>query len=185
MRDNAVVLFSGGLDSTVVVAQEVEAGLPPHLLFFAYGQSQEEQEFLVARQFADRMSLSLEVQALPSLAKTDAVVWGARNGLMAMAGAAVALRCGLNRIALGCNFSDWERFPDCRPDFWKAVNMVLHCYNVSASMPLLRLTKTQVWREAQRLGICAEDTWSCYSPAKGQPCGQCLACKTREEALKK
>ena len=96
---------------------------------------------------------------------------------------AIAAAEGFDLAALGCNWSDHERFPDCRPAFWKPLGEAARgAYGVGLWLPLLHMTKTQVVAEARRLGVPVDLTWSCYAPRDGEPCGECLACETRARA---
>ena len=90
---------------------------------------------------------------------------------------------GIGSVAIGCNSSDWLRFPDCRPPFWRAVAQCGEAYGVKVLAPLVYMSKLDVIEYAAKLNVPIGLTWSCYAPADGEPCGRCLACKTRKEAL--
>jgi 7-cyano-7-deazaguanine synthase len=175
-----LVLLSGGIDSATVLAK-----LRDHdreALAFDYDQPHA-IELDYARRIAEREGVSLRVMRLPRMRKVDDVVFAGRNAALISLAVAVAAGEGFDAVAIGCNFSDWERFPDCRPDFVTGLGKVLReAYGVAVVAPLLRMSKAQVVQEARRLGVPLDETWSCYSPKDAKPCGGCLACEVRAKA---
>ena len=92
--------------------------------------------------------------------------------------AAIAQAEGLSSVVIGCNFSDHDRFPDCRREFIKSMNEAFKgAYGVAVHAPLLMHTKAMIREEASRLGL--PETWTCYAPTdNGTPCGECYSCKS-------
>jgi 7-cyano-7-deazaguanine synthase len=179
-----LVLLSGGLDSTVILANLVKSHDECAAIGFNYGQGAADAELERADLIAAFYQVPFEVVALPVLPKTDDVVFAGRNLLFIAAAVACAgvLDCG--RIAIGCNATDWYRFPDCRPAFWTSVKRAVEeAYGLRVATPLLHYTKIDVVQMARELGVDIDMTWSCYQPVLHQPCGTCLACNTRREAL--
>lgn len=182
-----LVLLSGGLDSAVVLASHIKSGDLCLALGFDYGQPHR-IELERAQQIADHYYTPFEIITLPGMPKVDDVVFSGRNLVFASIAIATAQARGFEHVAVGCNASDWSRFPDCRPPFWRAVETCAQAYGVSVSVPLIYAWKTDVVQTARKLGVPIELTWSCYSPlnviqaGKYVPCGECLACKTRKEA---
>ena len=175
-----LVLLSGGLDSTVVLAtcmQEHECSS----VGFDYGQKHL-IELDRAAQIAKWYKVPFRRIALGSMPLIDDVVFAGRNLVMAATAIAIAQAEGQDAVALGCNESDWARFPDCRPPFWSAVRTAAESYGISVITPLLHVWKGVVVEQARTLGVPIELTWSCYSPRGDEPCGECLACRTRNEA---
>lgn len=176
-----LVLLSGGLDSATVLAL-----LRDHdrsAIGFDYGQTHR-IELDRATEIAAAENVPFETAQLPVIPKVDDVVFAGRNVVLIGVAAAVAAARRLDAVAIGANCTDWERFPDCRPSFVNAMDkLLMEAYGVHLFAPVLRMTKTQVAQEARRLGVPIERTWSCYAPRDGEPCGACLACKTRTEAL--
>lgn len=178
-----IVLLSGGLDSATVLASFVARGAECLAVGFDYGQPHV-TELDRAEEIAAHYGVPFERIGLPAMlsAKTDDVVFAGRNLVLASLAVAIAQARGFDEIAIGCNASDWLRFPDCRPEFWRALEKCADAYGVTLVSPLIYHSKQDVAEQARKLGVPIELTWSCYSPGP-EPCGECLACKTREEAL--
>ena len=182
MIPKVLVCLSGGLDSATVLHMLLNGGWSCEAVAFDYDQPHR-IELDYARRQADRASVPYRVIQLPKLPKIDNVVFGARNLLFASHALAIAVAEGFGAVALGCNQSDWERFPDCRPAFWDAVNEAARAYGLHILLPLLGMTKHEVVTHAHSLRLALAETWTCYSPrADNTPCGSCLACHTRTEA---
>ncbi len=177
MKD--LILLSGGLDSAVCLYLSEN---PTLCLGYDYGQSH-----VIELQFAERLAENRGVpfieEELHHLNKSDDVVFHGRNFLMIASAIPFAHQHGCNRIVIGSNQSDWSRFPDCRPDFFKGVRQSLEAYNLNLSTPLLHSMKSDVVRHAKFHGVPINETWSCYNPNGDEPCGKCLACETRAKAL--
>lgn len=176
-----LVLLSGGLDSAAVLADLVR---DHHCiaLGFDYGQKHS-MELERASVIAAHYHVVFARQNIESLPLVNDVVFAGRNLVMASLAIAHAQSTRCQAIAIGCNASDWLRFPDCRPAFWRAVAAAAEAYDVKVLTPLIYHSKRDVVDRARELGVPLDATWSCYSPNDGKPCGDCLACKTRNEAL--
>ena len=129
-----------------------------------------------AARIADHYQTPFEVLPVPAMPRVDDVVFAGRNAVLLSMAAAVAQARGLSCVVIGCNFSDAQRFPDCRPAFIKAMREALSAaYGVTVWAPLLTMTKAQIVAEARERGI--PETWTCYAPRDGQQCGECYSCK--------
>ena len=174
-----IVLLSGGLDSAVVLAMHHHDECLT--LGFDYGQPH-----LIELDWAERIArhygTPFERVRVPEMPKINDVVFAGRNLVLASLAVATAQARGYEGIAVGCNASDWLRFPDCRPSFWKALQQCASFYDVRVSMPLIHSSKADVVGMARALDVPVDLTWSCYSPQEGHQCGECLACVTRREA---
>jgi len=168
----SLILLSGGLDSALCLAR-YGADLA---IGFDYGQ-RHLIELSYAEKLAEAAKVPFERRPLQSLPRIDAVVFAGRNAVMLAAGAAIAQARGLDAVVIGCNFTDAQRFPDCRPAFIKAMSDALHgAYGVRVAAPLLTMTKAQIVAEARERGIAK--TWTCYAPTPtGKHCGECYSCK--------
>jgi 7-cyano-7-deazaguanine synthase len=92
-------------------------------------------------------------------------------------------------IFIGANALDYAGYPDCRPGFLAAFENLANLATKAGlegtaqfriHAPLLQMTKTEIIREAARLGVDFRETWSCYDPTPtGHVCGQCDACRLR------
>ncbi len=177
-----LVLLSGGLDSAVVLAAAIADKHIVEGVGFDYGQPHA-IELDYAAKIAAHYSVPFRRVTLHHMPRVNDVVFAGRNMVLASQAVAIAAAEGFGAIALGCNFSDWERFPDCRPAFWRSIREAARdAYGVSVLLPLLGMTKTQVVRKARKLAVPVAETWSCYAPKDGAPCGECLACETRFKA---
>ena len=176
----SVVLLSGGIDSAVCLA--LARGSDRLALGFDYGQPHQ-IELQHAQKVADAEGVSLLVQHLPFMGKINDVVFAGRNAVLASLAASLAASRGYEAVVMGCNYSDWQRFPDCRPAFINPLREALkYGYGISLSTPLLRMSKHQIVDKAKELGVDLSLTWSCYNPQQGRACGKCLACETRVAA---
>ena len=209
----AVILLSGGLDSSTVLAIALERGFTCYCLSFSYGQRQT-VELERAQQVQKKMGatqhliLNLELNKIGGSALTtdipvpksrsiDAMgesnipvtyVPG-RNTIFLSHAVAWAEVLGSFDIFVGVNALDYSGYPDCRPDFIKAMEQVANlgtgagvagkeCFKIHA--PLMHLTKKDIVELGMRLGVDYSITHSCYDPdSAGLSCGACDACLLR------
>ena len=168
----SLILLSGGMDSVLCLHRygaKLAVGFDygqPHLIELSY-----------AKKAASFYSVQFDVVSIPAMPKVDDVVFAGRNAVMLSVAAGIAQSRGLHNVIIGCNFSDAQRFPDCRPEFIKAMNQALHsAYGVFVHAPLLTMTKAQIKSEAESINGFPK-TWTCYSPVNDAPCGECYSCK--------
>jgi len=161
----------------------------------------------VASKLADRhIVLPLDLRAFGGSALTsdiavpkDGVVEGipvtyvpARNTIFLSLALALAEATGARDIFIGVNALDYSGYPDCRPDFVAEFERLANiatkagvegeAFKIHA--PLLHQTKADIAREAQRLGLDAALSHSCYDPsADGRACGHCDACRLRAKGF--
>ena len=206
----AVVLLSGGLDSMVCAALARESGFDVLALTIDYGQRHRieiESARRIAAKLADRhIELPLDLRTFGGSALTSdiAVPKGgvgdeipvtyvpARNTIFLSLALGLAEASGARDIFIGVNALDYSGYPDCRPafiaEFEKLANLATKAgvegdaFNIHA--PLLNLTKADIAREAERLGIDAGLSHSCYDPLPdGTHCGKCDACRLRSKGF--
>ena len=202
-----VALLSGGLDSATACALALEAGHRVIGLCFDYGQRHRrelEAASGLARAFGlaehhnlaawGGSSLTDSQLALP----TGGVVEGAipstyvpgRNTVFIAIGLSLAEARGAQRLVLGVNAIDYSGYPDCRPDYLEAFQGLADLATRAGRQgegtrlwaPLVHWSKTEIVRQALRLGVPIADTWSCYSGGS-EPCGVCDSCRIRDAAL--
>jgi 7-cyano-7-deazaguanine synthase len=207
---NAIVLLSGGLDSMVCAGLAREIGFTVTALTVDYGQRHRveiQAAGAVASKLADRhIVLPLDLRAFGGSALTsdiavpkDGVVEGipvtyvpARNTIFLSLALALAEATGARDIFIGVNALDYSGYPDCRPDFVAEFERLANiatkagvegeAFKIHA--PLLHQTKADIAREAQRLGLDAALSHSCYDPsADGRACGHCDACRLRAKGF--
>jgi 7-cyano-7-deazaguanine synthase len=177
-----LVLLSGGIDSAVVLAGCVASGDECLALGFDYEQPHD-IELDHAANIASFYNVVFQRSILPRMPLANDVVFAGRNLVLVSHAIAIAQARKFDRVAVGCNASDWPRFPDCRPQFWRDVNRCAEAYGITVLAPLVYLSKRDVVEQARKLNVPIRLTWSCYSPQDGKPCGECLACETRNGAL--
>lgn len=191
--DKVVVLYSGGIDSTVCVEMAHRAGVLSTALHMQYGQANAEMEMVTTGAWCrsrglDRPMLSLPIRAAELRAGVG--VAGARyvpgrNLSMLAVAANVAASRGAREVWIGCNADDARDYPDCRAEFLAGVSMLTEASaGVRVVAPLVTLTKAEVVARAGELGIDIGQTWSCYEPDRGRPCGTCNACALRASSLR-
>ncbi|MGH9369654.1 MAG: 7-cyano-7-deazaguanine synthase QueC [Thermoanaerobaculia bacterium] len=211
----AVVLLSGGLDSATCLLLAREEGFELYALSFDYGQRhgvELERARALARRYgaAEHRVLRLDLPAPGASALTDrdlavprdrlgqtaipVTYVPARNTLFLAHALAWAEPLGASDIFLGANALDYSGYPDCRPEFLEAFERMANLATRSGvegtgrfrvRAPLLRLSKAQIVRRAQQLGLDFSLTFSCYDPiSEGAPCGHCDACLLREKGFR-
>ena len=210
MTKAAVVLLSGGLDSMVCAGLAREAGFSVVALTVDYGQRHRVELQAAARIAADladrHVLLPLDLRAFGGSALTsdiavpkDGVGEGipvtyvpARNTIFLSLALGLAEASGARDIFIGVNALDYSGYPDCRPEFIAEFEKLARvatkagvqggAFHIHA--PLLDMTKADIAREAQRLGLDAALSHSCYDPLPdGTHCGQCDACRLRAKGF--
>jgi 7-cyano-7-deazaguanine synthase len=204
----AVVLLSGGLDSTTVLAIARDRGHAVHALSFRYGQRHAHELTLAARAarrfgVVRHVVLDLDLRVLGGSALTadipvprDALgtpgipvtYVPARNTIFLSLALALAEVSGARDIFVGVNAVDYSGYPDCRPEYLAAFERMANLATASAvagdtvtlHAPLLHLTKREIIERGVALGVDYAETSSCYDPAPdGAACGHCDACLLR------
>ena len=207
----AIVLLSGGLDSTTVLALARSQGYDCRTLAVAYGQRHSVE--LIA---AERLSRSLgalehrvmtvDLAGIGGSALTDTRIAvpetlgegipvtyvPARNTLMLSLALGWAEVTGSRDIFIGVNAVDYSGYPDCRPEFIQAferlANLATKAGVEGASFrihtPLIDWSKARIIEEGLRLGVDYAQTVSCYQAnAALEACGRCDSCRLRQEGF--
>ncbi len=176
----AVVLLSGGIDSTTTLAIAIEQGYEAYPLSLDYGQ-RHQIEIDAARRIAKSLGAKEH-----RVAKIDMRVFGG-SALTAYA-LAWAEVIPAAHIFLGINAIDYSGYPDCRPEFIEAFETLANLgtkagvegtrFRVHA--PLIRFSKSEIIRNAVELNVDLSLTHSCYDPSpEGLACGGCDSCLLR------
>jgi 7-cyano-7-deazaguanine synthase len=206
----AVVLLSGGLDSMVCAALAREAGFAVTALTIDYAQRHRvelDAAGAVAARLADRhIVLPLDLRAFGGSALTDDIkvpkdgltegipvtYVPARNTIFLSLALGLAEASDAHDIFIGVNALDYSGYPDCRPEFVGEFERLANVATKSGvegkpfniHVPLLHMTKADIAREAQRLGLDAAISHSCYDPTPdGRACGRCDACRLRAKGF--
>ena len=203
----ALVLFSGGLDSTVLATQLKAEGAETRLLSIDYGQ-RHARELKRAEQIAQTLELPHQVLRLPDLGPllggsslTDenvalpeghyaeesmkATVVPNRNMILLALAGGHALSIGFDAIAYAAHAGDHTIYPDCRPEFADAMETALGLADwekLSLHRPFVHLSKTDLVKKGAELGAPLHLTWSCYA-GREIHCGKCGTCVERKEAF--
>lgn len=210
----AVVLLSGGLDSTTTLAIAVAERATPIAMTFRYGQ-RHAIEIDAARMIAAKMGVRehhiVEIDPRPLAASALTGREGvpkdrsrselaipptyvpARNTLFLAYALALAETRGCTDIYLGVSAVDYSGYPDCRPAFIAAFESLarmatkagIEGHGVRIRAPLLHLSKAEIIRRGLELGVDYSLTRSCYDPDRaGRACGHCDSCRIRLEAFR-
>lgn len=194
-----VVLLSGGIDSTVLLADRVARGDDCLAVTFDYGQIHV-REVDAAEKIANHLQVPWRMVWLPlggsaltgqgdipnGHAETiDATYVPGRNLVMIAIGASFAERFSASVVLIGANIEDAAGYPDCRPKFITAMDQAVSlatARGISVSAPYLSRTKAEIIARGRELEAPLSLTWSCYR-GEPQPCGRCGACEARQAAM--
>ena len=184
-----VHLLSGGFDSVTALHWLHGQGCKIHCCLVDYGQ-RHVQELGFAKHHAGQLGLlysTVTVSQLRGSSLTDGkggMVVPFRNSVLLSHACNLAAVCGAEIVTYACNKDDEKNFPDCRKGFIKAFNKVLEEseINVQVAAPFIDKAKWEIADLARQMGVDVSQTWSCYRGGQ-EPCGECEACKKREEAL--
>jgi 7-cyano-7-deazaguanine synthase len=206
---NSCVLFSGGLDSAVLLALERQTFSPVWPIHVRAGLAWEPAEagaigrLLASPPFAGRIepliTLTVDmrdvypadhwaVQGRPPAYDTpdEDVYLEGRNIVLISKAAVVCARLGVERLALGPLAGN--PFPDATPEFFAAMSRAMSLglsQALSIVAPLATLHKEEVVKMGLELGVPLDLTLSCMNSIAGQPCGRCSKCRERDDAFRK
>lgn len=206
-KEQAVVVFSGGQDSTTCLLWALDRYKEVIAVSFDYGQKHK-AELECAKEITEKlnvewqvMDMSLLNQLAPnSLTRNDitvdenaptegapnSVVDG-RNMLFLTFAAVFAKQRGITDLVTGVSQSDFSGYPDCRDVFIKSLNTTLNLamdYTFCIETPLMWIDKADTWKLADDLGglsMVHDMTLTCYNGIKGDGCGHCPSCKLRRK----
>jgi len=209
-KSKAVVLLSGGLDSATTLYYARKQGYETICLIFDYGQRHRREirhALKVARKSGshyrlERFPLGWQGSALLDkkiklphhrrISENDIPVTyvPARNIIFLSFAASFAEVIGAKKIFIGANAIDYSGYPDCRPKFYAAFQKVLkeglksgaQGRTIEIETPLINLTKVEIIRLGEELGVPYNLTWSCYAGGN-KPCGKCDSCLIRAKGF--
>lgn len=213
MSKKAIILFSGGLDSTTCLAQARADGFECYALSFSYGQKHNvEIEYAkkLAQQFAvtehriisnpigdfGGSSLTDPDMAIPDYSGTNEIpdtYVPARNTIFLAMALSWGEVIGAHDIYFGANCIDYSHYPDCRPEYLEAFEKLATLATkvgveggpkFKVHAPLLHLNKAGIIRLGLNLGVDYGKTISCYrANSAGQSCGTCDCCTHRKRGF--
>ena len=208
MEKKAIVLFSGGLDSTTCLYWALAKGYTCETLTVSYGQKHV-KEVQAAKAVADRLavkqhyitldfpwlvasSLVDKQQTIPDVPLPEiekhqipSTYVPGRNLVFLSVAASLADAAKADAIVAGPNAIDFSGYPDCTPQFFTAAAQAINLgtqrgvgSGIEVLAPLMHLSKTDIVKLGTQLGVPFELTWSCYAGGD-KPCGHCDSCKLR------
>lgn len=205
----AVVLLSGGLDSTVLLAQTcAQLGSENVTALNLYYGQRHNREIISARKVAEYYNVKLIERQIDVYEHSDSTMLNGRgdvpegtyseqgcvpstyvpfrNGLMLSIAAAYAYSLGAQYIAYGAHMDDNRcAYPDCSLDFVEAMNNAIKqgtANEICISAPFVTKSKADIVRLGLSLCVPFEYTWSCYNGGD-KPCRECATCIDREKAF--
>lgn len=207
----AVVLFSGGLDSTTLLAQALSEGYEAYALSFDYGQRHQSEikaALALSKEIGaqDHKLISLDLRAIGGSALTDEQIdvpeaasdgipvtyVPARNTVFLSIAMGYAEVLGAHSIFIGVNAVDYSGYPDCRPEYIEAFQKMadlatkegIEGESIRIETPLVNLSKAEIIKLGTKLGVQYQDTVSCYQAnSEGAACGKCDSCRLRQEGF--
>lgn len=209
-NEDALVLFSGGQDSTTCLFWAKQNFRNVHTLCFSYGQ-RHSQEVKNAERIASMANVSFQVldaiiishlapnsltdssmmmdEEKPADSYPNTFVPG-RNMLFLTFAATIAYARNIRHLVTGVSEADYSGYPDCRDTFIKSANATLNLAmdrQFLIHTPLMWRNKKQVWQLADELGVfdlVRNETLTCYNGIIADGCGHCPACKLRNKGLR-
>lgn len=207
----AVILVSGGLDSTTVLAQARAQGYACYTLSFDYGQRHRAELVAAERVSAalgdvEHKVVTLNLDSIGGSALTDTAIdvpeeetqgipvtyVPARNTVFLAIALGWAEVLGAHDIFIGVNAVDYSGYPDCRPEFIAAFENMANLatkagvegQKISIHTPLMDATKGEIIKRGIALGIDYSETVSCYQATEqGLACGKCDSCRLRAQGF--
>lgn len=212
-RRRAIVLLSGGIDSAVclfMAARDLGPGNVTAVTFDwgqrCWAEERAASESLVrAADVTSHRLLEIRFPYQGILTRADEGVpldrtpyeigeggtaptyFPGRNLVLLAYAFGIALDEGAAGIYFGANALDETGYPDCRADFVEAMelssNLALDNPGIRLETPLLSMSKTEIIRAGDALSVPWDETFSCYAPVDGKPCGRCDSCILRAQAF--
>jgi 7-cyano-7-deazaguanine synthase len=207
----AVVLVSGGLDSSTVLAMARSQGYACYTLSYDYGQRHRAELEAAARVSTvlgdvEHKVVRLNLDSIGGSALTDTAIAvpeeetegipityvPARNTVFLSIALGWAEVLGADDIFIGVNAVDYSGYPDCRPEFIAAFEALANLATragvegrgLTVHAPLINMTKAEIIRAGMDLGVDYALTVSCYqASAKGLACGRCDSCRLRRQGF--
>lgn len=210
----AIVLFSGGLDSTTALYLAKSQGYEVYAITFLYGQKHD-KELDCAKNIAKNAGVkahkivNIPLNSWEGCSLTDPNMQiqdgdinrtdipdtyvPARNMVFLSIAASYADALGITDIFIGVSEVDYSGYVDCRASFINAMENAINegtvlgaekKQRITIHAPFMNMTKSQEIQLGMQLGVDYSETWSCYRGSE-KPCGTCDSCLLRADAFKK
>lgn len=198
----ALVILSGGMDSSVCLADSISKYDSVESVTFNYGQTHS-KEIIQAKKISDYYKVKnhlIELNNLTSHFKTSLskisnlkipekstkeipnTYVPMRNTIMLSIAVGIAESNNINFVIYGANAIDFSGYPDCRPNYVSAYNNLLReaisGNKIEILTPIINLKKSEVVKLGNSLNVPFELTWSCYR-GNDKSCGRCASCEYR------
>ncbi len=209
MQKQAVIIYSGGMDSFTLLHHVLDSGLAPEqvaCLTFNYGQ-RHVREIVAAQRVCEALGIThkiVDISAINTLmagssltddidipeghyeeASMMSTVVPNRNMVLLSMAVAYAVSLEAPEVYYGAHSGDHAIYPDCRPEFvqkMKDVCAIANYQAVSIETPFLHLSKGEILARGLALDLDYSNTWTCYN-GRDKACGKCGACVERLEAF--
>ena len=210
VNKKALILFSGGLDSTTVLHHAITKGYACIPLTIDYNQ-RHSYEIESSQKYLKNLKLKghvfkIDLTQIGGSALTDKDInvptemnsgipvtyVPARNTIFLSIASAYAEKMGIDQIFIGVNQIDYSGYPDCRPDFIDSFKTTINLgtktgvdgKQLKINTPLINMSKKDIIKYGYDMGIDYSQTVSCYQlDNDGNACGHCDACKLRKEGF--
>ena len=210
VNKKALILFSGGLDSTTVLHHAITKGYDCISLTIDYNQ-RHSYEIESSQKYLKNLKLKgyvfkIDLTQIGGSALTDNAInvptemnigipvtyVPARNTIFLSIASAYAEKMGIDQIFIGVNQIDYSGYPDCRPDFIDSFKTTINLgtktgvdgKQLKINTPLINMSKKDIIKYGHDMGIDYSQTVSCYQlDNDGNACGHCDACKLRKEGF--
>ncbi len=210
MREKAVVVFSGGIDSTTLLYDLRSLGYELKAISVDYGQRHGARELASSRRLCKELQIEQRVIDLGGLAALlgnnslsnpaagvpeghyesstmQLTTVPNRNMILIAIGIAWAVSLKFDAVAFGAHAGQYTPYPDCRPDFAEAMHRAAQVCDwnpMQVLAPFVTWDKGDIVKRGFELGVPFGLTWSCYN-GREKHCGRCGTCIDRKEAFAK
>jgi 7-cyano-7-deazaguanine synthase len=211
MNDKAVIIVSGGIDSTTLLYTAAAEGFDVRALTFLYGQRHVKEVACAERicrsldvlhKVVDLSSMkellsgsaltdeSVDVPEVPETAEhydtLKATIVPNRNAIFLSVAIGYAVSLGAENVFFGAHFSDRGVYPDCRREFVEAFEsaerLATGNQRLNIKAPFVDKDKSEIVRLGQEFGVPFKETWTCYKGG-ALHCGACSSCSERKRAF--
>ena len=203
----ALVVFSGGMDSTVALYDAIEKYEDVETITFNYGSKHNDAEYAYALKTCGKLGVKntrIDLDFINQYFQSDLLKSGGdipeghyeeetmkatvvpfRNGIMLSIAAGLAESGEAQTLVLGNHYGDHAIYPDCRAEFIDPMARAIKAgtyAEVELHSPFCKMTKTDIAKRGAELNVDFSLTWSCYKGGEKQ-CGRCSTCFERREAF--
>lgn len=208
--EKAVVVLSGGMDSATALYKAIDEGFEVSAISFNYGQ-RHLKELDYAIQLCEKVGVNHSIVDLTSITRliSNSALTGDievpeghyaqenmkltvvpnRNMIMYAIAVGYAINSEAGVVFVGVHAGDHPIYPDCRPEFIRALDLASYLGNFGFFVgnfqlvaPFINLTKADIVKLGNRLGVPYDLTWSCYKGGE-KHCGKCGTCQERRESF--